>query len=146
TDYAVEVHGLKGTCNAVCAGGTAGLAGELEIALKRGKEDEVRTGHGELRRQALGLTEGLRGLLEGWDTFCGEGATEWRVEPGREVLVRLLAAAGNFDSNKTEEALGELERYRYEKDGDFIIRLREQAENFDYDAMHKELEEFLGNS
>ncbi|MDR0597613.1 MAG: response regulator, partial [Treponema sp.] len=78
TEYGVEVHGLKGTCNAVCAGGTAGLAGELEIALRGGKEDEVRAGHGELRRQALGLAEGLRGLLEGWDAFCGDGEKEWR--------------------------------------------------------------------
>jgi hypothetical protein len=92
------------------------------------------------------LAEGLRGLLEGWDAFCGDGEKEWREEPGREVLVRLLAATGDFNTNKTEEVLGELERYRYEKGGDFIIRLREQAENFDYDVMHKELEEFLGNS
>jgi hypothetical protein len=39
-----------------------------------------------------------------------------------------------------------LERYRYERGGDLILWLREQAENFDYEAMHKRLEETLGNS
>jgi PAS domain S-box-containing protein len=142
-DYAVEVHGLKGTCTAICAGRTAELAKRLEFASKEGNWDVVRAGHGELRRQALELTERLRVLLEEWEAYRPEKEKESRAEPERELLVRLSAAAGSFNSNETEEALGELERYRYEKDGDLITWLREQAENFDYDAMHKRLEEFL---
>ncbi|MDR2433801.1 MAG: response regulator, partial [Treponema sp.] len=142
-DYAVEVHGLKGTLNAICAGGTAELAKKLEFASKEGNWDIVRAGHGELRRQALELTEGLGRLLEEWEEQRPEEEKEGRAAPERELLVRLSAAAGSFNSNEIEEALGELERCRYEKDGDLIIWLREQAENFDYDAMHKRLEEFL---
>jgi HPt (histidine-containing phosphotransfer) domain-containing protein len=145
-DYAVEAHGLKGTCNAICAAGTAGLAKKLEFASKEGNWDVVRAGHGELRRQALELTERLRVLLEEWKAYRPEGEKESRAEPDRGLLVRLSAAAGSFSSNETEEILGELERYRYEKDGNLITWLREQAENFDYDAMHKRLEEFLGHS
>jgi hypothetical protein len=36
--------------------------------------------------------------------------------------------------------LGELEQYHYEKSDDLIRWLREQAENFDYAAIHKRLE------
>jgi HPt (histidine-containing phosphotransfer) domain-containing protein len=142
-DYAVEVHGLKGTCNAICAAGTAELAKELEFASKEGSWDLVRAGQGELRRQALELTERLARLLEEWEDHRPAEEKEDRAEPDRELLVRLSAVTGNFSSNETEEVLGELERYRYEKDGDLIIWLREQAENLDYDAMHKRLEEFL---
>ena len=39
----------------------------------------------------------------------------------------------------------ELEQYRYERGEELIRRLREQAENFDYELIRKELEEFLGN-
>jgi signal transduction histidine kinase/DNA-binding NarL/FixJ family response regulator len=144
-DYSVEVHGLKGICNAICAGETAELAKKLEFASREGEEDVVRAGHGELRRQALELTEGLGGLLEEWDASRPEGEKEWRAEPERELLVRLSAAAAEFNSRDTEEILEELERYRYERGEDLIRRLREQAENFDYEAIHKELEEFLGN-
>jgi HPt (histidine-containing phosphotransfer) domain-containing protein len=144
TDYAVEVHGLKGTCSAICADGTAELAKKLEFASKEGKGDVVRAGHGELRRQVLELTERLRELFEEREAYRPREERESRAGPERELLVRLSAAAGSFNSNKTEEVLGELERYRYEKDGDLIARLREQAENFDYEAMHRDLEEFLG--
>jgi CheY-like chemotaxis protein len=145
-EYAVEVHGLKGALNAICAAGTAELAKELEFASKEGDGDVVRSGHGELRRQALELTEGLRGLLEEWEASRPEGAKEWRAAPEREHLVRLSAATGSFNFNETEEALRKLERYRYEKDGKLVTWLREQAENFDYDAMHQRLEEFLSHS
>ncbi|MDR1444247.1 MAG: response regulator [Treponema sp.] len=142
-DYAVEVHGLKGTCNAICASAAADLAKELEFASREGRGDFVKARHGELRRQALELTERLKVLLEG--RACPpEREKERREEPGRELLARLSAAARKFDSSGAEEILGELERYRYEKDGDLIRRLREQAENFDYEAMHRGLEEFLG--
>jgi hypothetical protein len=40
----------------------------------------------------------------------------------------------------------ELEQYRYETGEDLIRWLREQAENFDYDAMHKRLENLPGVS
>jgi hypothetical protein len=61
-------------------------------------------------------------------------------------LVRLSAATGGFNSSETEEILGELEKYGYERGGDLIGWLREEAENFDYEAMHQRLEEFLGKT
>jgi HPt (histidine-containing phosphotransfer) domain-containing protein len=141
--YAIEVHGLKGICAAICAGEAAGLARELEFASKGGTGETVKARHGDLRRQALELAEGLKSLLAEWETGKPAAEKERRGEPDRELLRRLSAAAGEFNSNGTEETLGELERYRYERDGDLVIWLRKQAENFDYDAMHKRLEKFL---
>ncbi|MDR2631909.1 MAG: response regulator [Spirochaetaceae bacterium] len=145
-DYAIEVHGLKGTCNAICAVRTAELARELEFASKEGKGDLVTSRHGELRRQALALTERLSILLDQWEAGRPLEEKKRRTEPDRKLLGRLSAATAGFDSNETEEVLGELERYRYETGEELIIWLREQAENFDYDAIHKGLEKFLGNS
>jgi HPt (histidine-containing phosphotransfer) domain-containing protein len=145
-DYAIEAHGLKGTCNAIGAGGTAALARELELAAKEGNIDLVRRKHGALRWETLALTGRLTALLEEWDAGQAEEEKERRAEPERAILIRLLAAAGEFNSNAAEEILGELERYRYERGEEFIAWLREQAENFDYEAMRKRLEEFLGPS
>jgi hypothetical protein len=58
----------------------------------------------------------------------------------------LSEAVAAFNSNETEMLLGELEQYCYERDGGFVLWLREQAENFDYDAMHTRLEKFLSPS
>ncbi|MDR2304768.1 MAG: response regulator [Treponema sp.] len=143
-DYAIEVHGLKGTCGAICAASAAALALELELASKEGKGDFVRSRHGELRRQVLELTEKLGALFAEWEAERPAVEKERREEPDRELLRRLSAATGTFNSNETEEVLRELERYRYERGEEFIIRLREQAEIFDYDAMHEQLEKFLG--
>jgi HPt (histidine-containing phosphotransfer) domain-containing protein len=143
-DYAIEVHGLKGTCNAICAAEAGMLAKGLEDASKEGRVGFVQSRHGELRRQVLELTAGLEALLAGWEAWRPAAEREGRGEPDRELLARLSAAAAGFNSNETEEALGELERYKYERGDDLILWLREQAENFDYDAMHRRLEEFLG--
>jgi HPt (histidine-containing phosphotransfer) domain-containing protein len=140
-DYAVAVHGLKGTCNAIGAGGAAEAARELEFAAKEGNFDLVRRKHGALRREVLALTERLKALLEEWEGEGDAEEKERRPEPDRALLARLSAAAAEFSSNTVEEILGELERCRYEQGGELIAWLREQAENFDYEAMHKKLEE-----
>jgi CheY-like chemotaxis protein len=142
-DYAIEVHGLKGTCNAIGAGGTAEAARELEIAAKEGNVDLVRQKHGALRQQALELTGRIKVLVEEWEAGRPEEEKERRAEPDRELLARLSAATAEYNSTVVEEILGELEGYRYERGEELIRWLREQAENFDYDAMHKRLEEFL---
>jgi signal transduction histidine kinase/DNA-binding response OmpR family regulator/HPt (histidine-containing phosphotransfer) domain-containing protein len=142
-DYAIEVHGLKGTCNAVGAVETGALARELERASKEGNVDLVRGKHGTLRKQALELTERLKALLDEWDAGrTAEG--EQRAGPERALLARLSSSAAEFNANAVEEILGELERYHYREGQEFVEWLREQAENFDYHAMHKRLEEFLG--
>jgi CheY-like chemotaxis protein/HPt (histidine-containing phosphotransfer) domain-containing protein len=138
-DYAIEVHGLKGTCAAIGAVGTAAMALELELASKEGNFDLARRKHGALRQEALDLTERLRLLLEEWDAGRPAEEKEPRTEPDRDTLARLSAAAKELNANAVEELLGELEQYRYEKGEDLIRWLREQAENFDYDAIHERL-------
>jgi HPt (histidine-containing phosphotransfer) domain-containing protein len=144
-DYMVEVHGLKGACKTISASVTADMAKEVEAASLEGKWEYVKARHGELRRQVMELTEGLKGVVEGWEAGQAGEEKEERGEPDRELLARLSVAAGESNSNETDKILGELERYSYETGGDLIRRLREQADNFDYDDMHEGLEEYLGN-
>jgi HPt (histidine-containing phosphotransfer) domain-containing protein len=144
TDYTIEVHGLKGTCNAICAAGTATLARELEFGSKEGNMEMVKSRHGELKEKTLALTRRLQDLLNGWDVSRPVEEKKICAEPDDKLLARLSEATFEFNSNVTEEILGELERYHYERGEEFIRWLREQAENFDYDAIHKRLEEFLG--
>jgi signal transduction histidine kinase/CheY-like chemotaxis protein len=145
-DYAIEVHGLKGTCNAVCADGTATLARELEFAAKKGDFDLVRSRHGELKQKTLDLTARISGLLGEWESVHSLGDREQRPEPDPALLARLSEATAAFNSNATEEVLEELEQYHYKKGEELIRWLREQAENFDYDAIHRRLEELPGSA
>jgi signal transduction histidine kinase/FixJ family two-component response regulator/HPt (histidine-containing phosphotransfer) domain-containing protein len=144
SDYLIEVHGLKGTCNAIGATETGALARELEFGMKDGKIEMVKSRNGELVEKAWKLTESLQKLLDQWELTRPAAQKEKRGEPDRALLRRLSEATASFNSNETEEALAELEQYSYERGGDFIQWLRDQAENFDYDAMHRRLEELLG--
>jgi HPt (histidine-containing phosphotransfer) domain-containing protein len=144
-DYLIEVHGLKGTCNAIGAAETGALARELELGMKEGNIKMVKSRNGELMQKAGGLTEGLKKLLDAWEANQPAENKEGRTEPDRELLKKLSEATAAFDSNAMEETLGKLEQYRYER-GDNLIRwLREQAENFDYDAMRRRLEILLNS-
>jgi CheY-like chemotaxis protein len=143
-DYAIEVHGLKGVCNAVCAGECAALAQDLERAAKAGDLGAVQSGHGELAAKLRVLLDKLGDLLGEWDGEHPAEEKDVAAEPDRELLIRLYKAAGEYHSGAIDEALGELERYRYEKGEELVRRLRAQADSFDYDALRQGLEEFLG--
>jgi PAS domain S-box-containing protein len=143
-DYLIEVHGLKGTCNAIGAAETGALARELEFGMKEGNVKMVQLRNGELVEQARGLIEGLTALLDGWEASQPVEKKEKQAEPDRELLKKLSEATAAFNSNETEEVLAKLEQYQYERGEELIQWLREQAENFDYDAIHKRLEELSG--
>jgi PAS domain S-box-containing protein len=142
-DYLIEVHGLKGTCNAIGAAETGALARELEFGMKEGNVKMVKSLNGELVDKARGLTERLKQLLDEWDANQPEEHKERRSEPDRELLKKLSEATAAFNSNETEETLGELEQYCYENGEDLILWIREQADNFDYDGIHRRLETLL---
>jgi CheY-like chemotaxis protein len=146
SDYLIKVHGLKGTCNAIGAAETGALARELEFGMKEVNIKLVKYRNGELMEKAGNLTEGLKKFLDEWEASRPAENKERRMEPDRELLKRLSEATAAFNSNETEEALGELEQYRYERGDELIRWLREQAENFDYDAIHQRLETLLGGS
>jgi HPt (histidine-containing phosphotransfer) domain-containing protein len=142
-DYTIKAHGLKGSCNTICAAGTADLAKELEIAAREGTLEFVKPRHSALKREALALTDRIKALLAEWDACQPQRERAPKAEPDRELLSRLSASTAEFNSNKTEEILGELEQFNYEQGEDLIQWLREQAENFDYDAIHRRLEDYL---
>jgi CheY-like chemotaxis protein len=147
-DYVIEVHGLKGICNTVCAKGMADFARELEFASKEGNLDLVRSRHGNLERQVLQLTDRLKILLDKWkiDRPPEEREQEKRSEPDRDLLASLSVAAAEFNAAVTERILEELEQYQYVREKELVKWLREQAENFDYDAIHKRLDGLLYNN
>jgi signal transduction histidine kinase/HPt (histidine-containing phosphotransfer) domain-containing protein/ActR/RegA family two-component response regulator len=134
-DYAIEVHGLKSACNAVCAPEPAALAQELEQAARQGDIDYLRSRHGELMDRLRLLLDRLASSLDAWDTRQPPSEKEEREEPDKELLRRLSAAAGEYNSGKVEELLAELEQYRYREGEERIRQLREQAESFNYEAM-----------
>jgi HPt (histidine-containing phosphotransfer) domain-containing protein len=140
-DYVIAVHGLKGACNSICARESAAFAKDMEFAGKEGKLDYVRSRHAELQRRVHLVTEGLEALLAEWETARPAEGKELRSEPDKHLLGRLSAAADKCRSDLILEILDELEKYRYEKGEDLVRWLREQAENLEYGAIYKRMQE-----
>jgi CheY-like chemotaxis protein len=140
----IKVHGLKGSCGTICAPQTAGMARELEEAAKGGDVDFVRTRHGALETAVRGLTAKLAARIGAWETGRGEGKREQKAGPERGLLERLVTASSEYKANEVEEILGELGRYGYETGGELVRWLREQADNFEYEAIQNRLKSFLG--
>jgi CheY-like chemotaxis protein/HPt (histidine-containing phosphotransfer) domain-containing protein len=142
-EYAVKVHGLKGSCATICATEAAALARDLENASKEGDRNYVKTHHGALEKAVEGLTAELGVRISEWEAVQPETIKEQKREPDEELLRRLAVASLEYRTNIIEEILGELGQFRYERGEEMVRWLREQADNFEYDAIHKKLESFL---
>jgi HPt (histidine-containing phosphotransfer) domain-containing protein len=139
-DYAIEVHGVKGSCYGIGANKEGDLAKELEFAAKAEDFDAAIAGNGAFIAAVNELVPRLQALL---DAAAGGEETERRAAPDREQLSAVLEAARAFDAVKMQDVVRELEKYSYERDGDLVKWLGEQVTAFAYDRIQERLEQIL---
>ncbi|MDR1965970.1 MAG: response regulator [Synergistaceae bacterium] len=137
-EYAVTVHGIKGASYGVCAMAAAGDAEILELASKAGDFETVRSQTPGFVETIEKLLSSLNALLD--DQKADEGEKPTRSSPGDEALEKLLEASKSFTASDMEDAMKELERYRYERGGELVEWLREQVDNLEYEAIQERLE------
>jgi signal transduction histidine kinase/CheY-like chemotaxis protein len=142
SEYAITVHGIKGSSYSLCAGEVAARAEELENSAKAGDLAAVISRNDD-------FIKALRSLIAGIASFLGTESdnSEKDIRPVPDIaeLENILAACGSYDSSSIEQSLLNLERYTYEADGDFVRWIREQFENLEYDLIKEELERKTGN-
>ena len=136
-DYAIEVHGVKGSLYGISANKEGDNAKDLEIASKAGEYDKVVAGNGSFIAAVYELTEKLRTLVADYESGAGGG--QMKAEPDRAILALMLEASRDFDVEKMQDALAELEKYEYEKDGELVKWLSEQVTAFGYSNIEERL-------
>ena len=141
-DYAIEVHGVKGSLYGISANKEGDAAKELEISAKAGEYEIVAEGNVPFIESVRILTEKLKAML---DDFEGGGTVTGnkKQEPDKAVLQAMLDASRDFDVDKMQDSLAELEKYEYEKDGDLVGWLSEQVTAFGYDKIEERLAAIL---
>jgi signal transduction histidine kinase/DNA-binding NarL/FixJ family response regulator len=137
-EYAIIAHGLKGASYGICAEAVARQAQVLELAAEEGDFEAIRAYNGAFIESAEGLLSALGDLLR---DIGGNIEKETKGAPDGALLAKLLDAVGYFDFMAMEEILTELERYRYESDGELVAWLRERLDRLEYDEIRKRLEE-----
>jgi CheY-like chemotaxis protein len=137
-NYAIIVHGVKGSSYGICADALGKLAEELEMAAKAEDLGFVESHTESFITRTEALLKNLTELLQSLDE---ENQKPLKTAPALEVLARIREAAGSYDIGKLDAAMEELDRYSYETRQDLIPWLKEQINQSDFDIIQKRLEE-----
>ena len=135
--YGIEVHGVKGSCYGISANKEGDMAKELEMAAKANDYEKVAAGNAPFIAAVNELNRKLQLLLD--EIEGGSSGGQKKPEPDKTVLETMLIASRDFDVDKMQEAMKELEQYEYEKDGDLVKWLGEQVTAFGYDKIEERL-------
>jgi CheY-like chemotaxis protein len=147
SEYAIMVHGLKGSSYGICADGVGKMAEELEFAAKSGDSATVKAKNGQLIRAVEVLLSSLRSILEetpgnevSWNEVSWK---ERKSAPAVALLRKLREYCTHYDVAGMEKAMSELERYAYESQGDLVKWLRQQVDDLEYKQILERLENIV---
>jgi len=139
--YGIEVHGVKGSCYGISANKEGDMAKELEMAAKSNDYEKVLAGNAPFIAAVNELKEKLQALLD--EIEGGSSNAKKKYEPDRALLAVMLQASRDFDVDKMQDALKELEEFEYETGGDLVKWLSEQVTSFGYDRIEERLASIL---
>ncbi|MDR0653149.1 MAG: response regulator [Synergistaceae bacterium] len=142
SDYAVNVHGIKGSSYGICADTVGKLAEEQERAARAEEAESVRTNHGKLIAAAHTFLGEAAEMLKVIERRMSElNAPKERIPaPDSKLIQQMLSGAILMDTYMMEETMLLLERYDYDYGGDLIQWLRAQLDVLDYSAIKERLE------
>jgi signal transduction histidine kinase/CheY-like chemotaxis protein/HPt (histidine-containing phosphotransfer) domain-containing protein len=138
-EYAVTVHGIKGSSYGIYAVKLGRMAERLEAAAKAGNMTEVL----ESNPVFLCKTEELLDKLDELLQENGVAGKRQATAPDTALLKEMHAAALHYNVEEMRRIMDELESYSYVAGGDLVIWLREQTENLEYDVIAERLQKFV---
>jgi PAS domain S-box-containing protein len=141
SEYAVTVHGVKGSCYGICADETGRMAEALEIAAKSGDFARVMAGNGTFVGKIEELLLQFEALSSSADEVSKETDSDKSIlpSPDRSLLKKMLKASQEYDINAMQDIMEYLEHNQYEFGGELIAWLKEQLVNFGYDEISERL-------
>jgi HPt (histidine-containing phosphotransfer) domain-containing protein len=135
--YAVTVHGLKGSSHGICAEAVGKKAKELEDAAKAGNLDFIKIQNAAFIEMVESLMQSIGDFLKDLDENEQKPVKD---APDPELLAAILKASGDYDMDALDQAITELEQYRYKEQGELVDWLREQLGRSAFEEIEKRLE------
>jgi HPt (histidine-containing phosphotransfer) domain-containing protein len=139
-DYAIKVHGAKGSCYGIGANACGDLAKALEMASKADDWQTVQRDNGafvESVRELITQLEKLEADVEQAENAGVSKAVAASPDPLK--LSALLVATQNFDLDQMQSLIDELLAVSYETGGDIVAYIKEHFEAFDYQAIEEKI-------
>ncbi|MDR0442494.1 MAG: response regulator [Treponema sp.] len=135
-DYAITVHGIKSSSRSIGAESVGSKAEALEKAAKEGDFNFVTANNSVFIFEIKNLVDNLAKALE---QITPQKQKTKKDKPGREDLLKLRAACESFDMDSLEAAMAQIETYEYEKDGELVTWLRENADQLNFSEITEKL-------
>ncbi|MDR0653502.1 MAG: response regulator [Synergistaceae bacterium] len=140
-EYAITVHGIKGSSYGICAQAAGKWAERLEAAAKHEDLETILAENNDFIKMMERLLSDIRGYLDG---PSGRKATKTKsYAPDRKVLERILTASKLFDVPAMERGVAKLEEYEYESGADLVAWLRSCLDNLEYAEIQSHLTKAL---
>ena len=135
-DYAIKVHGVKGSCYGIGANCCGDAAKDLEMAAKAGDLDTVLRDNGALLNSLRALLVELEKLEATVAAAEGaESSSGLADSPDPAILQALLDATQAFDIEQMQKLIDELSSVNYRSGGDLVAYIQERFGAFDYQAI-----------
>jgi HPt (histidine-containing phosphotransfer) domain-containing protein len=147
SEYAVRIHGLKGSCYGISAMTIGDEAKALEMASKASDWATVERDNPTVIAHVNELIAQLQNVVNTVEQAEDSDADQRPIVDAPDpVLVRkLLEATQSFDVIVMEQTIKDMDELRYRSDPKLVSTLREQLTNFRYDLIEDKAHELLGD-
>ena len=135
-DYAIAVHGIKGSSQGICAEAIGEQAAALEAAAKEGNVDFVMANNAAFIEAAEKLISELDAILH---TGAPTNLKPEKDKPDDELLGRIHQACEAGDIDAVDLVIAELGAFDYTSDDGLAVWLRENADQMNYVEMARRL-------
>ncbi len=132
SDYAIVVHGIKGSSYGIAAQEIGKAAEALEMAAKAGDFETVLTRHAAFEKNAESLLDDMDEALVKIGAVVQKQVAD---EPNEALLKELRAACAAFDMDRVDTAMERLELFRYKRGEKLVAWLREQVDNMAFEEI-----------
>jgi hypothetical protein len=136
-DYAIHLHGIKGSSYGIHAREIGEQAEVLEHAAKMGNFRLVSQSTPFFVENVKKLLGVLSSQLEASTAATDEKPA--RHAPDETLLDQMEVAAANFRIDELEEIMKSLECFKYETQAELLIWLHEKVNQMEFEAIHERL-------
>jgi hypothetical protein len=136
SDYAIVVHGLKGSSYGIFADMIAQSAEGLEHAARSGDFHYVQQHNQTFLDATEKLLDDLDAMLAEMDAGDQKPTKD---KPDTETLTALLTACENYDMDGVDAAMTTITHYKYDSDDGLVDWLRENVEKMNFAEIKEKL-------
>ncbi|MCL2007385.1 MAG: ATP-binding protein [Treponema sp.] len=139
SDYAINVHGLKGISAGIGADKIKVAAQALENKSRSNDLEGVLEGNESILRDAENTVSNIQEWLEELDNLNPKPLLP---SPDRKLLADLQKSCESYDMNKIDDIMDELESANYQNDASLITWMRERINEMDLEGIASKLKEY----